>query len=150
MPRERDVRAAVKDALMLTDAFDEVHLSEPEVFGFGTSEGKAAIVEPVSWTDRDLFDGGAATGGYRNVTLRLTFIARNPDPESCDADVEDLLQFARNALNGRKLVPGFTIPDWTKVGNGTWLPRVHPERRIQADLLFAYEYDGWADNETGE
>lgn len=141
--RERDVRRAMRDLLMQTGSFDEAHLTMPDAFGFGASEGAAVVVEPDSTTDADLYDGGMATGSIRTARVIVTFLARNPDPELCDDACELLLMVAGNALNGQKLVDGFTIPDKSKFGGWRWLPRTPPERRIVAPFYFGYDTAGW-------
>lgn len=149
MPRERDMRDAVQAALLATNAFDNVYLSGlPENYGIGSSSARVAVVEPSDWSDDDRFDGGPATGAIRTDTIKITLIARDEDPQLRDEAAELLLEYARNAINGVALVPGFNSPDRTKLARGRWLPAQPPERRIEATLTYWYLISGWASNDT--
>lgn len=152
--RERDIRNAIRDALVATDAFDAVWLGAPTE---GTSAfDRLAIIDPVGagiassahhagaiaetgrlgtglgWDDRadSLLD---YTG-----TAKLTLIARDEDPQIRDEMAEQLLAVLCNAVNGQVLVPGFTIPAKTIVAHWTWKDASPPERQIEATVSYGF------------
>lgn len=150
MARERDVRNAIAAALEATDSFGEISLiGLPEAEGFGASNLAAVSIEPDSTVQADRYDGGMKTGLVNTARLKLTFLARNPDPQACDEACEDLLDTAINAIQGQSL-GGFTLPDHTRFSGWKWEPRTPPERRITA--MFAYDYfvDGWDEYDTAD
>jgi hypothetical protein len=138
MPRERDVRAAIKAALVATNAFSDVWLQGlPDAYGHGASELTAAAIEPMSTRLSSGWDAGPTGGLDYTAEVTVTVLARNPDPQLCDELAEQLLNFLINAVNDQSL-GGLTIPQHTRVTGWRWRPRTSGERRIAATVGFAY------------
>jgi hypothetical protein len=145
MARERDVRNAIKDALMATGAVSDVWLTGlPEDYGQGASDLAAAAIEPLSTRLGSGWDAGPSGGLDYTSELSVTLLSRHPDPQLRDELVEQLLDFLINAVNGQSLA-NFTIPQQTMVTSWRWLPPTPPERRVAATLGFAYlvTWDGF-------
>lgn len=135
---------------MATAVFDEAWLTGlPEGFGQAASDLAAVSIEPDHTNPSDKYDGGLNTGLVNTATLKLTFLARNSDPQLCDEACEDLLNTAMNTLQGVSLA-GFTFPDHTRFGPWKWEPRTPPERRITAAFAFDYEVESWDGNDTSQ
>jgi hypothetical protein len=145
MARERDVRNAIKDALVATGAFSDVWLTGlPEDHGQGASSLAAAAIEPLSTRLASGWDAAPAGGlGYRSE-LAVSLLARHPDPQLRDELAEQLLNLLINAVNGQSLA-GLTIPQHTMITAWRWMPSRPPERRITATVGFAYivTWDGF-------
>jgi hypothetical protein len=145
MARERDVRNAIKDALVATGVFSDVWLTGlPEGFGQGASELTAAAIEPLSTQIATGWDAAPSGGLDYTAELAVTLLARHPDPQLRDELAEQLLDFLINAVNGQSLAD-FTIPQQTMITSWRWLPAKAPERRINATVGFAYivTWDGF-------
>ena len=145
MARERDVRSAIRDALVATGAFSDVWLTGlPEGFGQGASSLAAAAIEPLSTRLADGWD--AAPGGGLDYTaeITVTLLARHPDPQLRDELAEQLLNFLIDAVNGQSLA-ALTIPQHTMITSWRWLSPHPPERRINATVGFSYivTWDGF-------
>jgi len=152
MARERDVRSAIQAAMMASNAFDAVWLSGlPEDYGKGVSNLSAAAIEPVSTAFSAGWDNVPDGAVVFAAKLRVTLLARNPDPQLRDETVEQLLDFLCDAVNGQNLVPGFTVPQKAMVGPWLWQPAQAPERRIQATVNYLYMLtSGWDSFDTSE
>jgi hypothetical protein len=138
LSRERDVRNAIRDALVATHAFSGVWLSGlPEDYGQGASELTAAAIEPVATTYTTGWDAQTDGGLDFTATLNVTLLARHEDPQLRDELVEQLLDTLANAVNGVSLA-SFTLPGKTFVQSWRWQPALAPERRIQASVTYAY------------
>jgi hypothetical protein len=138
------VRNAIQSALSATNAFDGVYLwGLPESWGTAASAAAAAVIEPCSSTQDDKWD--AQTGGGLVVTslVAITLLQRMEDPQLRDEAAELLLDTAANALNGADLVPGFTMPAFTRFRQWNWQKATPPERRITATFEYQYEIEGW-------
>jgi hypothetical protein len=147
MYRDRDVRNAIKVALVATGAFDPgaVWLTGlPENYGQGASQLAAADIRPVSGSQEDPWDSQPGGGLVITGTVRLTFLYRHDDPQLRDEGAELLLVTAANALNGQPLIPGLIIPPWTRFRTWQWPDAVPPEQRIIASFEYRYEFEGWA------
>jgi hypothetical protein len=145
MSRERDIRNAVKQALVATGAFSDVWIMGlPEDYGQVASSLTAAAIEPVSTRLKNGWDAAPAGALDYTSELSVTLLARNPDPQLRDEQVEQLLNFLINAVNGQSLA-NFTVPQHTVISSWQWLAPKPPERRISASLGFAYlvSWDGF-------
>jgi hypothetical protein len=143
--RERDVRIAIRDALVETGAFSDVWLSGlPENYGGAASDLTAAAIEPASTTLTTGWDTQLAGGLDYTARLHVTLLARHDDPQLRDDLAEQLLNTLHDAINGQSLA-GYTLPGKTYVQSWTWQPPAPPERRIQAVATFAYlvTWAGW-------
>ncbi len=141
--RDRDVRNAIQQALIDTNAFDAVWIwGLPEDYGSGGSSLAAAAIEPVSGSLADLWDGGAEMGEVVTGTVSLTLLFRGEDPQVRDEAAELLLNTAADAINGLALA-GLTMPDKTRLGNWHWLKPTPPERRITGTITYQYVVEGW-------
>lgn len=144
--RDRDVRNAIQAALIATNVFDVggVFLwGLPEHYGSGSSNANVVAIEPVSSVQRDLWDGSDEDSGLEvTSTVKLTFMARNEDPQLRDEQVELLFDTAADALNGQSLA-GFTAPPFTKFASWNWQSPAHPERRIVSTFTYKYIVEGW-------
>jgi hypothetical protein len=149
MARERDVRNALKDALMQTGAFSHVRLAGlPEDYGEGASDLTAAAILPGSTSMLTGWDAAPSGGRAFTCQLLVTVLARHADAELCDEMAEQLVEFVRNVVDGQALVPGFNQPDTTMVTGWKWLTRTAPERRIAVSVTYDYLQDGWNDADT--
>jgi hypothetical protein len=149
--RDRDVRNSVVVALQATGAFDPgaVWLFAPSDQGEGTSATAAAWVEPISSSETDLSDSQPDGGIDVTSEIRLTFAFRADDPQKRDEGVENLLEFAQNALNAQSLA-GLTMPAWTRIASWRWVEPTPPERQIVAMFSYRYVVEGWTDFDTSE
>jgi len=149
--RDRDIRNAIHDALVATQAFDGVWIwGLPEDYGSGASQLAAAAIEPDSSTQEDRWDAPALGELIVTTTVTITLLARNDDPQLRDEAVELLLDTAANALNGQNFaafnaVDGtpITMPGLTRFRSWKWLPAAAPERRIRSTFSYAYLVEGW-------
>lgn len=151
MVRERDLRNAIQAALAQTGAFSDVRLTGlPEDYGEGASDLTAAAIQPGS--TRLITGWDAAPDGGRTFLCQLlvTVLARHADAQLCDELAEQLVEFVRNVVDGRSLVPGFNEPDRTMVTGWQWLPRRAPERRIAVTVTCHYIQDGWNSADTSQ
>ncbi len=143
MYRDRDVRNAIHDALVATNAFDGVWIwGLPENYGTGTSLLCGAAIEPDSSKQEDLWDGGTEIGSVVTSVVRITLLYRNEDPQLRDEGAELLMDTAANALNGQGLA-GLTLPDMTRFQAWQWQKPTAPERRILATFSYQYIVEGW-------
>jgi hypothetical protein len=150
--RDRNIRNAIKELLIVTERFDDggVLLQCPDDRGVGTDLAAACWIEPSSTTIRDEWDAQPGGGVTLTSILKTTFAYRAEDPQARDEACENLLEFAANVLNGQS-IGGFTIPAWTKfVGGWQWLPPAPPERRIVATFSYQYILEGWNSYDTEE
>jgi hypothetical protein len=143
--RERDVRNALKDALVVTGAFSDVWLTGlPENYGGAASDLTAASIEPSGTSLTTGWDAQLAGALDYTARLNVTLLARHDDPQLRDELAEQLLNTLHNSVNGQSLA-GFTLPGKTYVMSWTWQPASPPERRISAVVTFAYLviWEGW-------
>lgn len=148
--RERDFRNALKAALEATGEFDEVTLiGLPETDGgSAASDALLAAIQPGRTSMLTGWDAAPAGGRAFTCQFLVTILARRSDPELCDDLAEQLLDVARNAVDGQALVPGFNEPQKTMATGWAWLPRTAPERRIAITITYNYVQDGWASADT--
>jgi hypothetical protein len=143
--RERDVRLAIRDALLATGAFSDVWLSGlPENYGGAASDLTAAAIEPASTSLTTGWDAPLDGGLDYTAGLNVTLLARHEDPQLRDELAELLLNTLASAVNGQSLA-GITLPGKTLVQSWTWQPAAPPERRIMAVVSCAYlvTWEGW-------
>jgi hypothetical protein len=143
--RERDVRIAIRDALLATGAFSDVWLTGlPEDYAGAASDLAAAAIQPVSTSLTTGWDAQTQGGLDYTARVHVTLLARHEDPQLRDELVEQLLDYLHNAINGQFLA-GITLPGKTMVQSWNWQPPAPPERRIQAVVTFAYlvTWEGW-------
>lgn len=147
---ERAVRSAIRDALVMTGAFDTVSLvGLPEVQGdIPASAEAAASVQPGSTRFAQGWDAAPEGGRRFTCQLLVTVLARHADAELCDELAEILLGQVRNAIDGRILVEGFNMPQKTMASGWQWQPRVSPERRIAITVTYDYIENGWNHADT--
>ena len=139
MSRERDIRDAIKSALVATDLFDDAWLTGlPEEYGQGASETAAAAIQPVTTRRLSGWDGEPGGQVEYASTIRVTLLRRNPDPQLRDEQAEQLLNTLINAVDGQALVPGLTVPQLTAVASWSWQEERPPERRIVAMVQTHY------------
>jgi hypothetical protein len=155
MSRDRDVRNAVKAALIATEAFDLMPSGDsavwiwglPEDYGTGSSIQAAAAIIPQSSRQEDLWDAASAGGLVITSRLGIALLYRHEDPQLRDEGTELLLDFAANALNGQSLA-GLTFPQTTRIVQWDWQAPTVPERRINAILSYQYIVEGWDEYDT--
>jgi hypothetical protein len=148
--RDKDIREAMKEALLATDMFDEVLLTGlPEDYGFGASEASVAAIEPNGSVQADKWDGDPDSDLEVTSTVKITLMARKEDPQIRDDAVELLVDIVANTLNFQSFL-GFTVPALTKIQKWTWQKAKHPERRIQIDFKYVYLVPGWNAYDTIE
>lgn len=141
--RDWSILEAVQAALKETGEFDDVYLSDlPESRGRGAGELKLAIIEPQEWDEIDARDDPDDVEDTVQIKFRLTLIVRHGDPVSRDAEVDRLLNVAKNVVDSQTLVRGLTIPGWTKLRRGRWERAVAPERRMTITGETAYWVSG--------
>jgi hypothetical protein len=143
--RERDVRIAIRDALLATGAFADVWLSGlPESYGGAASDLTAAAIEPVATSLTTGWDAPLAGGLDYTARLNAVLLARHEDPQLRDELAEQLLAVLHNAINGQSLA-GITLPGKTLVQSWAWQPAAPPERRIAAIVSYSYlvTWEGW-------
>jgi hypothetical protein len=142
--RDRDVRNAIRDALLATSAFDGVWIwGLPENYGTGSSQLAAAAIEPESSNQDDHWDGAGETGIVVTSRVTITLLYRHEDPQLRDEGAELLMDAAANALNGQSLA-ALTLPDLTRFVSWRWQAPTAPERRITAVFSYQYIVEGWA------
>lgn len=149
MSRERDVRNAIRDALVATGAFGEVVLRAlPELQGTPASDLTLASIQPAS--SRVVSGWDAAPGGILRYacTVTVTVLSRNADPELCDDAAEQLVNYVRDAVNGKVLVPGYVVNQKLYVSNVAWKDPVAPERRVVVTVAYEYLDQGWDSADT--
>lgn len=140
--RDRDIRAAIRDALAATRCYDGVYLSGlPEDFGQSSGRLLVAVVEPGGARVESPWDAAPEEGLVVRGSAALTLIARHEDPEIRDQDAEWLVAIACNALNGQTLA-GVTSPQFSMVESWRALPAQAPERRFQATFNYLYFVEG--------
>jgi hypothetical protein len=145
MPRDRDVRQAVHDTLVATDAFDPGGVwlwGLPEDYGTGTSIRAAVSIQPQSSTSDDRFDGAETIGIVVTSLVSIVVFFRDEDPQVRDEGVEFLFNTAADVLNGQSL-GGLTLPDFTRFTSWRWNAPTAPERSIACTFTYQYLVDGW-------
>lgn len=148
--RDKDVRLAMRDLLEKTNAFDEVSLKGlPEDWGSRAGSSKISFVEPLNYTQTDLWDGGPNTGSTANNQATITIAVRDSDPQACDEKCELLLQTAIDAIQGQSLA-NLTVCDHTRFVRAQFQKRVAPERRLVATFAYEYIIDAWDGYEIDE
>jgi len=148
MSRERDARLAIQSALVATGDFDPEAVflwGLPEDYGSGSDKFAACMISPKSTRQSDEFDDTPSGGIVMTCQVVITFLFRHEDPQLRDEGVERLLNSAENALNGAKLVDGYTLPAFTRFKSWAWQKPEDPERRITANFEFLYLQEGWQD-----
>lgn len=141
--RDWYVLEAIQALLQETRQFDAVYLSElPESRGQHAGELKVAVLEPTDWDESDDTDDPDDVQDTVRQRFKLTLMIRDDDPVARDREVDRLLSTCKNAINGQPLVPGQTIPGWTKLRRGKWEPARAPERRMTISGETAYFVDG--------
>lgn len=151
--RDRDVRAAIRDRLIATNLFNDVWFTGA-ITGFGDGgEVAGAVIDPIGGGLAAASGTGLAAGrsigtglGWDDVgdlldftsTVKVTLIARDEDPQIRDERAEQLLGILHNAINGRILVPGLTIPSKTIVAHWVWTSANPPERQIEATVSYGF------------
>lgn len=148
MARDRDIRNAMVAALEATNAFDAIYTTGLPKFDDKSAEDLLVVsIQPIDWSESDAYDDAPA--GYMQIEgrVRFVFVARAQDEQARDDSVEDLLDFARNALNAQSLAE-LTMPTWTKFISGKWEDPAPPERKITAVFMYRYLVPTWTDFDT--
>src|SRR5262245_5156296 len=102
MARQRDVRNAIRDALIATNAFSAVcSTGLHEDYGQGASELAAAAIEPAHTGLTTGWDAQIAGGLDYTATCTVTLLARHEDAQLRDELAEQLLDTLANAVNGK-------------------------------------------------
>ncbi len=141
--RERDIRNAIRDALLATGAFSDCSISGlPEDSGSAASDLTAAAIEPLSTAYFTGWDAQIEGGLCYDAQIKVTLLARKEDQQLRDELAEQLLEHLKNAVNGQSLA-GLTLPGKTLVKSWRWMPAKAPERRITAMLMASYIEEGW-------
>lgn len=150
--RDRDVRAAIQDRLLATNAFSGVWLMGA-LAGQGASDNAIAVIEPIGGGLAAASGMGLAGGrsvgtglGWSDIgdlldftsTVKVTLTARDDDPQLRDEKAEQLLGVLCNAINGQILVPGLTMPSKTIVSRWEWISASPPERQIEAIVSYGF------------
>lgn len=160
MPRERDIRSAVKDAIIRTGQVpaESVYLANADEVASKDSDPLVVTIDPHATTlmasgpmstsvSAKAAVGWDAPGDTTLVPYQtqvtITVIARDQDPETRDNLAELTLAYIQDAIDGQVLVDGFTAPMDTIIGNWTWSKPVPPERRVAAIARVAYLVPGW-------
>lgn len=145
--RERDIRIAIRDALLATGYFDACYLNPAE--SESSEDASACEIEPLAGSAESEWD--AQTGGlyFVDSQVRLTLLARHDDPQLRDERAERLLMAATNALRGHGF-DGKTLPAWSVVNGWSWFDPEPPERAIEATFSFRYFVDSWQGLNTTE
>jgi hypothetical protein len=140
MARDRDIRAAIRDALLATNAFDAdaVYLSGlPEDRGQSCDDRRACSIEPFELDFTDVYDGDMNLDTILEGRVTLTFMAREEDPQARDEAAEALLLVGVNTLSLSNLA-GLTFPAFSRFNRARFLPAKHPERRVRVDFTYKY------------
>jgi hypothetical protein len=146
-----DILGDARDRLVATGAFDGVYRSAaPEDRGRKSADRYAAVVSAASWEEVDPYDDEREVQSERRVAWTLTLIARDDDPELREKALARLLAVAQDALDGVALGPGITIPGWTRLRKGRYLPAEPPEQRMAVSGEFAYWVEGYAGHDAGD
>lgn len=139
--RDRQILKAIGTLLTATGAFDEVRTSGlPADRGLPSSDGKLVVLDLDQWQDRDRSDDPDATPQDRDVTFLCYVCVRMEDPDMRDDELDRLVQTATNAINGQSVL-GVTLPEWTRLLAGKWMPPTAPERRVICRGSFRYLLD---------
>lgn len=147
--RERDGRAAARDLLEQTGAFDGVYLTGlPEDRGQASGDRGAVAIEPGDTALETPWDDAAGDLLF-TCRLNLILLARHEDPQARDELAERLLYVAASTLGGASLGAA-NLPGRTVLRSWAWQKPVAPERRIAAVLEYQYLVDGWPGLDTAE
>lgn len=135
MSRDRDIRNAMHDLLMATNAFSDVLIGRDlEDYAPG-SIGDSCKIEPMEERSKGMWDQGDDLEVH--VKVKVTFTSRNDDPQLRDEGAERLYNTAKNVLNDVSLA-GLTMPAFTSFDQARWLKPTHPARQVEA--VFSYRY----------
>ncbi len=139
MSRERDIRDAIRTALIATDLFDDAWLTGlPEEYGQSAGETRAAAIQPVTTRRLSGWDGEPGGQVEYATTIKVTILCRDPDPQLRDERAELLLNTLIDAVDGQALVPALNVPQLTAVASWSWQEEQPPERRIVAMIQTHY------------
>lgn len=134
----------LQTALIATGAFSDVWVTGlPEDVGQPASDLAAAGIDPVTTSLVTGWDAAPAGGLDMTCQVLVTVLARHSDPAQCDRLVRQLVNQVRNTVNGQTIVPGFNVPQKTRVTGWRWLPRTPPERRVACTVTYDYLEAGW-------
>ena len=150
---QRDVRNAIQTSLQAQTAFDGagVWLFSPEDRGEGTDVAAARWIEPVGTSIRSEWDDSPDGGITMTASLRITFAFRGGKRRRCATKGSSYFLIPRpTLLNGQVLVPGFTIPAWTRFLSWSWSPPESVERKIVSMFSYQYLVEGWDSFDTTE
>jgi hypothetical protein len=147
MTRERDIRKAIEELLVATNAFSYVAADLPEDYGFGASQLTAAVVSPDRTAATTGWDSQLEGGLAYTAQVVVTILVRDEDKTVRDDLAERLLNVLQNAVNGQSLAD-MTMPGMTRVTGWRWLKVTPPERRIAAVVSFVYIVEGWGQRDT--
>lgn len=138
--RDRDIRNAIRDALLATGAFDEVVLARQEDdYTTVGIESRKLIIEPFDQGMMYQSDYAAIENLMVDSRLKLSFLSRADDPQIRDERLEAMVNVAYNTMIGVCWL-GLTFPAFTQfVQHAKWLPPKHPVRR--ADAIYSYRYE---------
>lgn len=138
MSRERDVRNAMRDALLATSAFDDVLIGrDVEDYGAG-GIGAWCRIDPIGDSGRGMWDEGDELEVTSKVKITIT--ARHEDQQMRDEMAERLVNVARNAINDQSHA-SLTMPGLTGFDSARWLPPKHPARQVEATFSYRYFQD---------
>lgn len=160
MARERDIRSAIRDALVRSGAIleSDVYLGGAAEVAGHTDGPLVVAIEPHSTTmgTSGAMSAGAGFGrtaaGWDSETsgrlawttqILVTIISRNDDPETRDDAADLMLSYLQNSVNGQILAEGLTVPSATLVKTWTWKAPTPPTRMLVATVWCDYLSEGW-------
>jgi hypothetical protein len=155
--RERDIRNAIRSALVATDAFDDGGVV---LWGFrdasdqGADRTRAVSILPGPGKEDDKWDGVLDGQMLEMDHARLIIRVRDEDIQKRDEDADRLLNICKDALNGAALntVLGEPViyPQWTKIISWDWREPTPPQREIECVFQYLFDAPTWTGFDTSE
>lgn len=137
--RDRDIRHAIRDALLATSIFDTVLLGniEDDYTHFGI-EARHVVIDEAGQDVRYMWDTNEIDNLVVDSHVKLSFVTQSEDPLRRDENIELMMDAAYNTMIGISWL-GVTMPAFSSFGKPFKFPKVKPPQR-QVDITYTYRY----------
>lgn len=137
--RDRDIRHAIRDALLDTGLFDSVALMNVEdadlYFG---DETRVVVVDEWGQDVKNMWDSNEIDDIVVDSHVKLSFITQSDDATRRDELIELMINAAYNTMIGASWL-GETMPAFSSFGPQVKVLKVKPPQR-QVDRMYTYRY----------
>lgn len=138
--RDRDIRHAIKAALLATGFFDQVVLANTEddySLPYAV-EARLAMIDLYKQDVKAMWDTDDLENVVVDSHIKLSFIAQSDSPQRRDELIEQMMNAAYNAMVGVSWL-GQTMPAFSAFGPYVKSPKALPPVR-EVDRIYTYRY----------